>query len=267
MDFSFRRPHLKFPCVEDHAHAAELVAEHFLTRGFKNFAFYSDTDNWSYAERGNGFVQAIKRAGYECAWLPWYRSPDYRADRDQWKRKRAWLTHQIQRAPKPLAIFAANDDQALDVLESCQAAKLTVPEQVAIVGAENSLLAPDAMLTPISSVDTNLELLGYRGAELLDELMHGKKGTQDATACFGRQLDRPQKQRPARHAPSRRVEQPALHLGKLPSPHQRERSRRCGGHVPSRTAQGISRKSRAHSRPGIATHPHRTRERLLAESD
>jgi len=50
-----------------------------------------------------------------------------------------------------------------------------VPDEVAICGAENYLLAPDAMQTPISSVDTNLELLGYRGAELLDQLMDGRK--------------------------------------------------------------------------------------------
>ena len=38
VDFSFRRPHLNFPRVlEDHTHAAGLVAEHFLSRGFKNF--------------------------------------------------------------------------------------------------------------------------------------------------------------------------------------------------------------------------------------
>ena len=77
--------------------------------------------------------------------------------------------------PKPLAVFAANDEQALDVLESCEAAGINVPEQVAIVGAENYLLAADAMNTPISSVDTNLETLGYTGAALLDDLMAGKK--------------------------------------------------------------------------------------------
>ncbi|MCP6769080.1 substrate-binding domain-containing protein, partial [Klebsiella pneumoniae] len=51
---------------------------------------------------------------------------------------------------------------------------LGVPEEVAIVGAENYLLAPDALHTPISSVDTNLETLGYRGSQLLDKLIHGK---------------------------------------------------------------------------------------------
>ena len=63
---------------------------------------------------------------------------------------------------------AANDQLALEVLERSTSVGLAVPDQVAIVGAENCLLAPDAMETPISSVDTNLEALGYRGAELLD---------------------------------------------------------------------------------------------------
>jgi LacI family transcriptional regulator len=175
VDFSFRRRHLKFARVlEDHYHAAQLVAEHFLSRGFGHFLFYSDTDNWSYEERGEGFVGALKRSGHDCTWLRWHRSPEYRDDREQWKRKRKWLVNQLKPAAKPLAVFAANDEQALEVLESCESAGLNVPEQVAIVGAENYLLAPDAIHTPVSSVDTNLEMLGYTGAALLEDLMNGK---------------------------------------------------------------------------------------------
>ena len=88
----------------------------------------------------------------------------------------------MKRAPKPLAVFAANDQQALDVLESCESLGITIPEQVAIVGAENYLLAPDAMHIPVSSVDTNLEILGYRGAELLDHLMSGKPPPKSPSA-------------------------------------------------------------------------------------
>lgn len=176
VDFSFRRPHVSFPRVlEDHAHAAQLVADHFLARGFSHFLFYSDTANWSYDERGLGFAAALERAGKNCAWLKWHESPAFRTDREQWKRKRAWLAGQLQKAPKPVAVFAANDQHALDVLEACDNVHLPVPDQVAIVGAENYLLAAEAMHTPISSVDTNLELLGYRGAELLDHLMSGKR--------------------------------------------------------------------------------------------
>lgn len=174
VDFSFRRPYLKFPRVlEDHAHAAQLVAEHFLSRGFRNFMFYSDADNWSYEERGQGFIDALRAVGHTCEWIRWHQSPAYQEGREQWSRRRKWLVAQMNRAAKPLALFAANDEQALDVLESCQSVDIASPEQVAIVGAENYLLAPDAMLTPISSVDTNLEQLGYTGAALLERLMNG----------------------------------------------------------------------------------------------
>jgi LacI family transcriptional regulator len=72
-------------------------------------------------------------------------------------------------------VLAANDQQALEVFEACELARLSVPEQVAIVGVGNYLLAADAMRTPISSVDTNLELLGYHAAGTLDKIMRGGK--------------------------------------------------------------------------------------------
>lgn len=175
VDFSYRRPQLKFARVlEDHVHAAKLAADHFLSRGFTNFCFYSDEENWSYEERGQGFSQALAGRGHRCAWLHWLESPAYATGKQEWQRKRKWLAAQMKQATKPLAVFAANDQQALDVLESCESVGIKIPEEVAILGTENHLLAPDAMHTPLSSVDTNLEAMGYRGAELLDQLMAGK---------------------------------------------------------------------------------------------
>ncbi len=81
----------------------------------------------------------------------------------------------LKKANKPLAVFTANDDQAVEVVECCKTIKLEVPDDIAIVGVGNSLLAPDAMQVPISSVDTNLEAVGYHGAKLLDDMMRGIK--------------------------------------------------------------------------------------------
>ena len=93
----------------------------------------------------------------------------------QWKQKRNWLAAELKRLPKPLALFAASDDHAVEALEICEDIGLRVPDDVSIVGTDNSLLSVEAMHTPISSVDINLELVGYRGAELLDELMCNKR--------------------------------------------------------------------------------------------
>src|SRR5438445_10825374 len=41
VDFSFRRPELRFPRVlADQTSAARLAADHFVSRGFTNFMFY-----------------------------------------------------------------------------------------------------------------------------------------------------------------------------------------------------------------------------------
>jgi LacI family transcriptional regulator len=176
VDFSFRRPQLKFARVlEDTTSAAQLVADHFLSRGFRNFLFYSDAENWVYNERGNAFVKSLKDAGRQAEWLRWHKSPAYRTDRKAWKRKREWLAREIKNAPKPVGVFAASDGLALELLETCETAGIAVPEEVAIVGAGNSLLAVDAMHTPISSVDVNMEMLGYRGAAVLDDLMSRRR--------------------------------------------------------------------------------------------
>ena len=174
VDFSLRRP--QFQCarvLEDHAHAARFAADHLLSRRVRHFAFYSDAHNWAYEERGRAFVAAVRSAGHECVWLRRHQARDYRTRRGEWQRRLKWLGSALKRLPRPVGVMAANDQQALEVLEACELAELDVPEAVAIVGVGNYLLAADAMRTPISSVDTNLELLGYRGASLLDRLMNG----------------------------------------------------------------------------------------------
>jgi LacI family transcriptional regulator len=176
VDFSYRRPHLHYPRVlVDHAAVARLVAEHFLSRGHRHFAYYSDVNNWAFEENGRGFLAALQEAGHTGEWICWHRSPHFTDGHLQWKRKRDWLAAALKRVPKPLGLFAATDDHAVEALEICENLGLSVPEEVSIVGTDNSQLAVDAMHTPISSVDTNLELVGYRGAALLDQLMHQKK--------------------------------------------------------------------------------------------
>jgi len=64
VDFSYRRPELRFPRVLcEHAASAKLVAEHFLVRGFTNFMFYSAKDNWAFEEDGKAFVETSIKPG------------------------------------------------------------------------------------------------------------------------------------------------------------------------------------------------------------
>jgi LacI family transcriptional regulator len=175
VDFSFRRPHLRFPRVlTDHNAAAQLAADHFLAHGMDHFMFYSAVDNWSFNEVGLAFTEILKKSGHTCEWIRWHKSPSHTTGPLQWKNQRRWLAAQLKNASKPLALFAASDDHALEVVETCESMGLAVPEDVSVIGMDNSLPAVEAMHSPVSSVDRNLSTLGYRGAELLDQLIHGK---------------------------------------------------------------------------------------------
>ena len=176
VDFSYRRPHLPFPRVlADHISVASMTAEYFLVRGLKNFMFYSDVENWTYDEIGRAFVDTLKAKGHDCTWIRWHQSPTFTTGPFQWKEKLRWLATQLSHAPKPLALFAASDDHALEVIETCELTGIAVPEQVSIMGVDNSLLAVEAMRTPLSSIDRNLAAVGYAGAKLLDRLMQKKQ--------------------------------------------------------------------------------------------
>jgi LacI family transcriptional regulator len=176
VDFSSRRPELPFARVSiDDAASIRLVANHFLTRGLKHFMYYSAQDNWAFESHGQSYVNFLNQAGYGCEWIRWHQSKAYSTGHTQWQDKRRWLGIELKKAPKPLALFAATDDHALEVIEVCEILGIRVPEEVSVVGMDNALPAVEAMRTPISSIDQNFAMLGYRGAELLGQLMRGRR--------------------------------------------------------------------------------------------
>ncbi len=176
VDFSMRRPHLPFAhVVQDHEKTGQLVAEHFLTRGLRHFRFYCDSENWSQMERGEGFANALASAGHKCEWWRWREMSWQGSGQSQWWQRREWLLAQIKAAEKPVAVFAANGNLAVEVQELCIDAKIGVPGEVAIVGIDDYLLSVGATNRSISGVDTNLEEQGYQGAALLDRMMRGGK--------------------------------------------------------------------------------------------
>jgi LacI family transcriptional regulator len=180
VDFSRRHLELPFPRVLiDDSASVRLIAEHFLVHGFQKFMYYSAEANWAFEQHGEAFREVLRQSGRECSWIRWHKSPAFSTGHTQWKDKRRWLASELKKAPRPLALFAATDDHALEVIEVCEEIGICVPEEVSVVGMDNSLLAVEAMSTPVSSVDQNFTTLGYRGAELLDQLMHGKPAPKE----------------------------------------------------------------------------------------
>jgi len=74
----------------------------------------------------------------------------------------------LQLKERPTAIFACNDLMAVGAIEACQSFNLKVPEDISIVGFDNTIIS-DITTPRLTSVDQNMKDIGKRAAiELLD---------------------------------------------------------------------------------------------------
>lgn len=159
----------------DNTALGHLGAEHLLERGFRHFGFCGFGDQpWS-VERRSGFVEALALAGSDCDVL----EVDYPGDVTPfWDAKQiTTLSGWLRRLSTPAAIMACNDMRALQVVSAARAAGLLVPEEIAVLGANNDTIRCELSDPPLSSVATNAFQSGYQAAEQLALLMEGEKPT------------------------------------------------------------------------------------------
>ena len=138
------------------------AAEYFFSRGIRRFAGTA----WSIqGHSGNlklrGFVNAVLERGYECV--------DLKTQSDI-KRIHKLIP---QKKGHPVGFFAAEDFLGRMVIESCKDAGLSVPEDVAVIGVDNSPFICDMLSPSMSSVEVAEERFGYKAASILDQLMNG----------------------------------------------------------------------------------------------
>ena len=168
-----RQGHAIAPVVgtDDEAIGA-LVAEHYLSRGFRHFAYFSQLEAPYFVPRQRGFVDALSKAGFGCAIGPPLRtleeqasSPASSIDEDQsWEwRAGQWLAS----LPNPLAVFAPYDWHARQAVTACQLAGLKVPVDVSVMGVDNDEVTCTSIWPPLSSVDPNAIRIGVEALSLL----------------------------------------------------------------------------------------------------
>ena len=76
-------------------------------------------------------------------------------------------------APKPLAILASTDAVARQVCDACFAIGFTVPDDVAVLGLGNTILA-ESTIPSLSSIDPPGEEVGFQATAVLHRLLQGE---------------------------------------------------------------------------------------------
>lgn len=173
VDLAESRDNIKLPRVTvDNAAIGCLAAEHFLTRGYRHFVFVQRWDLGVGRRRREAFEERLAVEGMRCDTLCWQKERGSRHD-DRQQRHR-WLVRCLKALPRPLAVFATRDTEAVEVIDACLSAGLAVPEQVAVLGVNNTETICDCLRVTLSSIQTNWERVGFEGAALLEGLLSGK---------------------------------------------------------------------------------------------
>ena len=171
VDVSAARLIPSLPWVEtDDAAIAQLVADHLLERGFKQFGFCGD-DRFQWSRlRQKHFASVIRKRGLFCSV---HRPFPARSGRQESENKSIedWLV----RLPKPVGIMACYDFRGRQILSACRQNNVAVPDEVAVIGADNDTVLCELADPPLSSVSLNAPRIGYDAAALLDRMMSGEK--------------------------------------------------------------------------------------------
>jgi LacI family transcriptional regulator len=178
VNIGYTNPDLAPRVAADQKAVADLAAEHLAERGFRQFAYYLRSSEPGDRGRWHAFREALARRGRQADCLHW-QPPAGAAGGDDMGRMR-WLSEELLRRPKPLAVFAEIDDYAIEVQEAARLAGLMVPEEVAVLGVGNDELRCPFAPVPLSSVDDNARGIGEAAAKLLDQLMSGRSAPTEA---------------------------------------------------------------------------------------
>ena len=179
----YRKPRCGFAqALPDHAAIGRLAAEHFLERGFTNYAFCGYDGILFSDERRAGYVAALLERRYECVS---YRTPSKVLDgfnervilREELAPRavdarslRVWL----RTLPKPCALFCCHDLRALQAQYAALEEGLRVPEDIAILGVDNDLLVCNFTHPRLSSIDNAAFGVGRAAAKLIDDMLEGR---------------------------------------------------------------------------------------------
>ena len=159
----------KFPRVLCDSEAVGLkMANCFILNGFKNFAFYGPQDEGNWCKwRRMAFQKEVRRIGASCLL---YREAPHPPCGEQ---KRKSLAEWIFGLPKPIAIFAADDHWGRRLIDVCNLAGVSIPEEVSITGVNNDTLLCNAAFPSLSSIELDAEEAGAAAARLLAKAMSG----------------------------------------------------------------------------------------------
>ena len=164
-NFKSRSPYFS-NLTGDYYGTGEMAAKFFIKRRFRNFAFYGNKDViWS-QERAEGFRVEVEKVGGNYYY---FESEDLGGK--EWSSKHIEMDEWLLSLPKPVGLFACDDDFALRISQICRINSIKIPEEISLLGVDNDDLICNLSDPPISSIVTDVEKGGYETGRLIDRML------------------------------------------------------------------------------------------------
>lgn len=156
----------------DNPAIGHMGAEHFMERGFRNYAFCGfSSEAWS-VSRKTGFAEALSLLHHKCevfeTTYPKVSTPGWEEEEEH------KISQWIEKLPKPIGIMACNDLRGLQVINACRNIGIQIPEEVAVLGSNNETIRCEISLPQLSSVSINAEYYGQKAAQTITALIRGE---------------------------------------------------------------------------------------------
>ena len=164
VDLSIWREDIDLPRVAvDNVALGRLGAEHFISLGHRNCAWFGLAINPVSRTRYQAYRDTLAAAGIDCLRLDTVKAQDP-----------VYVTQRLLNLPKPCAVYTKSDYDSAWLANLCHEAGLRIPDDVAILGADDNALICESQWVTLSSVRYDLARIGYDGAAMLDQMIKGE---------------------------------------------------------------------------------------------
>lgn len=166
-----KRPSNVVTFLYDHFSEGVTAADYYLERGYEHFAYVGTAERTAWSDaRQQGFLRRLARAGKSALVYP----PPPRRLCGEFPTEAPRLTKWLSGLPHRTAVFVAHDERAQQVISCALHAGLEIPDSFAVLGVDNDELLCTTAMPTISSIPVDAKEMGYRFAQTLDDLLHGR---------------------------------------------------------------------------------------------
>jgi len=164
----------KFDCIPnitaDYSGTGEMAASLFIERQFRNFGFFGYKDVCWSDQRCEGFLRKLQSENLDANFFFYnLQEIDSMWHYDE-KKLRSWLFS----LPKPIAIFACDDNQGNMLIDACNSFGIKIPGEISVIGVDNDEVICNLTNPTLTSIYVDIEQGGFETARMAEEMINGK---------------------------------------------------------------------------------------------